>query len=96
MDNKEAARRIREHMIVHMLREERAIFITEALDKAIASLEAWDKVKEDISHSQFIFLDGDKEIECIPIFEVINIINRNLGGEVAKNDNRTSNRRIKS
>lgn len=88
MDNKEAARRIREHMIVHMLREERAIFITEALDKAMASLKAWDQVKEDINHSQFIFLDGDKEIECIPIFEVMNIINRNLGGEVAKNESK--------
>lgn len=88
MDRKEAARRIREHMIIHMLREERAIFITKALDEAITSLEAWDKVKEDIKHSQFIFLDGDKEIECIPIFEVMNIINRNLGEEVTNNENK--------
>lgn len=50
-----------------------------AIDKAITSLEAWDKVIEDIKHSQFMFLSGDKEVECIPIFEVINIINRNLG-----------------
>lgn len=52
-----------------------------AIDKAIASLEAWDKVKEDVKHSQFMFLSGDKEVECIPIFVVMNIINRNLGGE---------------
>lgn len=42
-----------------------------ALDKAIASLEAWDKIKEDIKHSQFIFLSGDKEVECIPTFVVM-------------------------
>lgn len=52
-----------------------------ALTMAIASLEAWDKVKEDVKHSQFMFLSGDKEVECIPIFVVMNIINRNLGGE---------------
>ena len=49
-----------------------------ALNMAIKSLEAWDKVKEDIKHSQFIFLDGDKEIECIPMFEVMNIVNKYL------------------
>ena len=45
---------------------------------AMNSLESWDKVKEDIKHSQFICLSGDKEIECIPIFEVMNIINKHL------------------
>ena len=56
-----------------------------AIDKAIASLEAWDRIEEDIKHSQFMFLSGDKEVECIPIFEVMNIINRNLSGEVMNN-----------
>jgi hypothetical protein len=49
-----------------------------ALDKAITSLEAWDKVKEDIKHSQFIYLSDDKGIECIPIFEALDIINKHL------------------
>ena len=39
MDNKEAIWRIKDHMIVHQINEERAIKITEALQKAIKALE---------------------------------------------------------
>ena len=39
MTDKEAIRRIREHMIIHMLNEPQAIFITEALNLAITALE---------------------------------------------------------
>ena len=39
MTNKEAIWRIKDHMIVHSLNEERAIKITEALNMAIEALE---------------------------------------------------------
>ena len=37
--NKEAIRRIREHMIIHKLNEPQAIYINEALEMAIKALE---------------------------------------------------------
>ena len=73
MDNKKAVEILRKNWCYSVEECE------ESLDKAIASLEAWDKVKEDIKHSQYMFLSGDKGIECIPIFEVMNIINNHLG-----------------
>ena len=39
MDNKEAIKRIREHMIIHKLNEPQAIHISEALEMAIEALE---------------------------------------------------------
>ena len=39
MTNKEAIRRIREHMIIHKLNEPRAIYINEALEMAVKALE---------------------------------------------------------
>jgi hypothetical protein len=52
--------------------------VKQAIKLSTKSLDMWDKVKEDIKHSQFMFLDNKKEIECIPIFEVMNIINKHL------------------
>lgn len=53
----------------------------QSLDKAIASLEIWDKIKDDIKNSGFVFWSGDKDIECIPVFVVMNIINKYLESE---------------
>lgn len=39
MTNKEAIRRIKEHMIIHKLNEPRAIHISEALEMAVKALE---------------------------------------------------------
>ena len=39
MTNKEAIRRIREHMVIHKLNEPQAIRISEALEMAIEALE---------------------------------------------------------
>ena len=51
MDNKEAIRRIREHMIVHHLEEPRAILITEALEMAIEALKYdVDKVIDELEY----------------------------------------------
>lgn len=77
MNNKQAIEHLRNISIYNNLKH----WEENALDKAVSSLEAWDKVKEDIKHSQFMFLDNKKEIECIPIFEVINIINKYLSGD---------------
>lgn len=85
MDNKQAIEELKQIKQNHIELNYRFRHLYDdyiiAVDKAIASLEAWDKVKEDVKHSQFMFLSGDKEVECIPIFVVMNIINRNLGGE---------------
>lgn len=84
MDNKEAIKMIRCLVANYgsYLDDKTAGYnnhdLCRALMKAIASLDTCDKVKEDIKHSQFIFLSGDKEVECIPIFEVMNIINKQL------------------
>lgn len=48
------------------------------IDEAIKSLKAWDKIKDDIKNSGFVFLSGDKDVECIPVFVVMNIINKHL------------------
>lgn len=82
MDRKEAARRIRDHMIVHMLNEERAIFITAALNEAIKSLEAWDQVIKDLQEyhddaaaaSEIISGTQQSTIE-----NCISIVKRNIG-----------------
>ena len=52
--------------------------LCKALMKAIKSLEAWDEVKDDIKNSGFVFLSGDNDVECIPVFVVMNIINKHL------------------
>ena len=78
MDNKQVINWLKLAVPIRALtREDFEKFII-SVNMAMNSLEAWDKVKEDIKHSQFIFLSGDKEIECIPIFEVMNIVNKHL------------------
>lgn len=83
MDRKEAVRRIKEHMIVHKLKEERAIFIIAALNEAIKSLEAWDQV---IKELQQYYDDAAAANEIISgtqqftIENCIEIVKRNLGG----------------
>lgn len=54
MTNKEAIRRIKDHMVVHSLNEERAIKITEALQMAINALGSIEQIKweRDIAISQ--------------------------------------------
>lgn len=51
MTNKEAIARIRDHIIIHKMNEPRAIYISEALRKAIQALEqedVLDKIRAEI------------------------------------------------
>ena len=57
MTNKEAIRRIREHMIIHKLNEPRAIHISEALDRAIKAL---DFIEENFPKSFEDYLNGEQ------------------------------------
>ena len=81
MDRKEAARRIKDHMIVHRLREERAIFITAALDEAIKSLEAWDQVIKDLQeyHDEAAASEIISGTQQFTIENCISIVKRNIG-----------------
>lgn len=46
MTEKEAIARIKDHMIVHALNEERAVYITQALNMAIKALEEIQQYRE--------------------------------------------------
>ena len=56
MTNKEAIRRIREHMIIHKLNEPQAIYISEALDRAIKAL---DFIEQNYPKTFEDYLNGD-------------------------------------
>ena len=52
MTIEETIGRIQDHKIIHKMNEPRAVHISEALDMAIRSLEAWEKVKAEIQKYQ--------------------------------------------
>ena len=77
MTNKEAIARIKDHMIIHEIKEPRAIYISEALKKAIKALEQQpcedcisrkllsDNICEGISCNECSFNEIDGESGCL-------------------------------
>ena len=57
MTEKEAIKRIREHMIIHYEKEPRAIYITEALMMAIQALEIVSRLDKEFIHDIMLAYD---------------------------------------
>ena len=69
MTNKEAIKRIQEHMIIHKMNEPKAIYISEALNMTIKALEQADvleKIRAEIlDEAEYAYADFDRYKEDI-------------------------------